>query len=91
MWGWNGQSWWWFFVMPLSVVGFWALVIWVAALVIRGDRSSHRETPAPQAGPGGDAERIVADRFARGEIDVREYHRRLDVLRSDGTDKEVVS
>ena len=33
-----------------------------------------------------DPERTLADRLARGEIDVDEYHRRLDTLRGVDTD-----
>ena len=74
MWGHYDQfSWWWFVVMPLGMLGFWALVAWVIVTVVRGNRRD--------AGAGGLAESILADRFARGEIDAEEYHRRLDDLR----------
>ncbi len=63
-------------LMTLSMVLFWALVILgVVALVrylARNDRpTAARPTP----------EQMLAERFARGEIDEQEYHQRLDVLR----------
>jgi putative membrane protein len=30
------------------------------------------------------AEQVLAERFARGEIDAEEYHQRLDTLRQAG-------
>ncbi|MHA6794267.1 SHOCT domain-containing protein [Pseudonocardia bannensis] len=62
--------------MTVSMVLFWALIIrGVIALVrflVRGDRSmSARPTP----------EQLLAERFARGEIDEQEYRQRLHTLR----------
>ena len=77
MWGhYNNFSWWWFVIMPLGMLGFWALVGWVVVTVVRGERTE------PSAAPR--AESILADRFARGEIDAEEYHRRLDDLQTTG-------
>ncbi|MET0726833.1 MAG: SHOCT domain-containing protein [Acidimicrobiales bacterium] len=71
---WNGESWGWggWLVMVLSMLGFWALVAWVAVTVIRSNRGSV---------PAADPEDVLAERFARGEIDDDEYRRRLEVLR----------
>lgn len=71
--GWGG----WWILMPLVTVGFWALVIWAVATVIR---------QRPVTGPGGPtgsarAEEVLAERYARGEIDDEEYRHRLDTLR----------
>ena len=45
MWGhYDEFSWWWFVIMPLGMVGFWALVAWVIVTVLRGDR---RDQPPP--------------------------------------------
>ncbi|MFJ1708882.1 SHOCT domain-containing protein [Kitasatospora sp. NPDC088346] len=38
--------------------------------------------PNPQAAPPPSPERLLAERFARGEIDADEYRHRLDTLRS---------
>lgn len=70
-------SWWWFVVMPLGMVGFWALVAWVVVTIVRGDRAAPR--------PASNAEAILAERYARGEIDSDEYHHRLDDLHATGT------
>jgi putative membrane protein len=58
---------WWFVVWPL----FWLLVLsTLAFVVVRGRRSC--------AGPRGtDPRAILAERYARGEIDANEYRERL--------------
>jgi len=77
MWGQYDQfSWWWFVIMPLSMLAFWGLVAWLIVAVVRGNR------PAPM--PRSEAETILAGRYARGEIDADEYHRRLDDLHTTG-------
>jgi len=74
MWGWNGWSWWGWVLMSLSMVGFWGLVIWGIVALFRRSGDGRRERPDP--------EQILAERFAAGEIDEEEYHRRLQTLRS---------
>jgi putative membrane protein len=63
-------------LMTISTVGFWVLAIVGIALLVgylgRADRLRPRPTP----------ERLLAERFARGEIDEDEYRRRLDALRA---------
>lgn len=71
---WNGDwSWAGWLLMTLSMLGFWGLVAWVAVTLVRSSR------PA-EVGRAGDADQILADRFARGEIDEEEYRHRRDVL-----------
>ncbi|RZU53206.1 putative membrane protein [Krasilnikovia cinnamomea] len=76
-WG-GGMGGWGMVLMTVSTLLFWGLIIaGVAALV----RSTSRS--APQGGPGAEVatpEHILAERFARGEIDEEEYTRRLAVL-----------
>ncbi len=76
-WG-NGMGVWGMVLMTVSTLLFWGLLIaGVVALV----RYTGRGTP--QAGSASDAatpQRILAERFARGEIDEEEYTRRLQVL-----------
>jgi putative membrane protein len=68
-------SWGLWLIMPFTMVVFWALVIWaVVALIQPSDRGSASGAPGP--------ERILAERFARGEIDAGEYERRLSTLRN---------
>jgi putative membrane protein len=91
MWDWNGWGWWWWILMPLMMVGFWGVVAWVVVTALRNDRGTRgvppgRETGSPAA-KGEPAERILAERFARGEIDADEYRRSLDVLRGGSGDR----
>ncbi|MFI0508605.1 putative membrane protein [Streptomyces canus] len=75
----NGWDW---FVMSVGTVLFWALLIAVAVLLYRAlTRAPHQpQPPTTPASP----EQLLAERFARGEIDEDEYGRRLSVLRSHG-------
>lgn len=71
-WGWGAWV-----VMCTMMVVFWAVVIWVVLAVGRqgtdgSSRRSDRSATEPQ--------RVLADRFARGEIDAEEYERRRSVL-----------
>ena len=67
-WGWGG-----WLLMTFLMVTFWAAVIWIVGTLLRGTASGVPTT---------DPESILAERFARGEIDVDEYHARLETLRS---------
>ncbi len=58
----------WFPVVPLFFVGAWVVV-----LVTVGRRWRRSQRPA--------AESVLAERYARGEIDEGEYRDRLAVLR----------
>ncbi len=68
-WGMMGFGW----IVGLVVVGVlvWAIV-----------QATPRRVDAAPASATRSAETILADRFARGEIDADEYRRRLDALRS---------
>jgi len=67
----------------LLLLGLLGLVAW---LVIRAVRGPVGGPTGPARTAGQDtAERLLADRFARGEIDEEEYRRRLSTLRSAGT------
>jgi putative membrane protein len=72
MWWWDGWSGWW----PLMMFGMlvvWAGLAWVIVSAIRGGRPTE-EARQP--------EQILAERFARGEIDEAEYDQRLAALRA---------
>ena len=72
MWDWHG-GWWWLTMGPVMAL-FWALVIWLLVSYARpGGRGDGSRS--------GDAERILAERYARGELDGDEYRRRLEDLR----------
>jgi putative membrane protein len=69
--------------MTISMVLLWAaLIIGVVALVRYLGRTGQRDTNAP---PRPTAEQLLAERFARGEIDAEEYRARLDTLHAGVT------
>ena len=72
-----------FVLMLLLVLGFWSIVVFGGILAFRalGHPCTGHQAPAPPS-PTTDAERLLAERFARGEIDVDEYTVRRDLLRS---------
>ncbi|WP_236243819.1 SHOCT domain-containing protein [Streptomyces sp. CC210A] len=82
----HDMSGWGWFAMSVGMVLFWVLIVFVAVLLFRAlDRSSRERQASPAAPPpagAAPAEGILAERFARGEIDDEEYRRRLSVLRS---------
>jgi putative membrane protein len=63
--------------MAALMLVFTAVVVGVLVVLLRRPAGSH----AGPAAPHDDAERILAERFARGEIDEAEYVRRRDTLR----------
>jgi putative membrane protein len=82
---WNGGGWsfWEVALMWVGMIAFWGLLIWaVYALVTSAIR---RPGPEPGGGEhrGDDAQRILDQRLARGEIDADEYRRLRDVLASN--------
>ena len=84
---WYGDhmSWWGYGLGIAGMVLFWGLLIVaiVAAVRYLGRGRQERlpqEPPAPTPRPPG-AEQVLAERFARGEIDADEYRQRLEILR----------
>ena len=78
-WGWGG----WILTTGTTIV-FWALVITAAVLLARYLLSlSQRPAGTTHAGGAGNAEQVLAERYARGEIDDEEYQRRLGLLRQN--------
>jgi len=78
----NGMSGWGYVLMSVSMVLFWALVIaGVIALVRYLGRSSQHTRDSGTTHPA--PEQVLAERFARGDIDDEEYRRRLETLRAD--------
>ena len=79
--GWGAGGW---VLMSLMMVVFWggliALVVWLVTSV-RSDTNSR-----PLAGcPTDRADEVLAERFARGEIDENEFQRRRDLLHPGGS------
>src|SRR2546423_13621235 len=86
----GGGGWGWF-AMMLGIVLFWGLIILVGVLLFRAfarpaPRGGGGERTGWHLGPASDVpptpERILAERYARGEIEDEEYERRLAMLRS---------
>jgi putative membrane protein len=69
-------------LMLLLIMGVWSIVVVGGILAFRAlshPSPQHQSPTAPP--PTADAERMLAERFARGEIDVEEYTVRRDLLR----------
>jgi putative membrane protein len=73
-WGDHGMGGWGYAMMIFNMVIFWGLLAGAAILIYR----------ALQGGGGtagtDSARRLLAERYARGEIDDEEYRRRLEML-----------
>ena len=81
--GWHeGPGGWAWMMMALFMVVFLSGGIWIITNMIRhqGSVSGPSGTPAAPAITG--PEDILHERFARGDIDVEEYHHRLDAIRA---------
>jgi putative membrane protein len=70
---------WGYGLMALTMVVFWGLLITGIVLLVRYLGADRRQ-PAPPAGGGSDPRQLLAERFARGEINEDEYRLRLQVL-----------
>jgi putative membrane protein len=80
MYGWNdGGEWWTWLVMNVGFIVFWAIVIFGMFALIRNVGRGH--LLAPPTLPSSDAEAILRERLARGEIDEDEYRKNLTLLR----------
>ncbi|MEO3887170.1 SHOCT domain-containing protein [Nonomuraea sp. B5E05] len=85
-WGGSGAFW---PIIPLFWGLFWVGVVALAITARRkgwwGPRPAHHAGPAGYAGPAGSptasAERILAERYARGEMGDDEYYEKLSVLK----------
>jgi uncharacterized membrane protein/Zn-dependent protease with chaperone function len=77
-WGWG--SW---ILTTGTMVLFWALVITAVVLVARYLLSLSQRPTGTRAAGASNAEQLLAERYARGEIDDDEYKRRLALLRQN--------
>lgn len=79
---WGAGNW---LLMGLGMLLFWALmaalIVWlVASATGRAARTPRRDGPGSDTVSRSDARAILAERYARGEIDHEEYRMRRDVL-----------
>lgn len=66
-----------------AVMGVGSVLLWVALVLGAIALARHLRSSGPRAGDGRvDPEQLLAARYARGDIDDEDYHRRLDTLRS---------
>jgi putative membrane protein len=72
-WGWVAMS--------VGMVVFWGLLITLTVVLVRGLNRPYDQAGEPRPSPA----QLLAERFARGEIDEEEYRRRLATL--TGTDR----
>ena len=71
MW-WHGDwNWWGWLAMALTMLAFWGLLAWAIVTSVRSTGDTGERTP----------EMLLAERFARGEIDEAEYRQRIKVLK----------
>ncbi|MER5379867.1 SHOCT domain-containing protein [Streptomyces sp. NPDC002688] len=85
LWYGHDPSGWGWFVMSVGMIFFWALLILFGVLLFRAlsrPAGTGTTTGPPHHGPT--AEQLLAERFARGEIDEDEYRRCLTVLHTGG-------
>jgi putative membrane protein len=82
MMGYSGGNWGWgsWILMTVAMVVFWAALITGAVLAVRYAVSARRADTNPAA-LSTRAEELVAQRYARGEIDEDEYQGRVALLR----------
>lgn len=80
MMGWydGGIGWGGWVLMTLMMLAFWALLIFGGLAVYRSMRRDDNRSPQGRE----DAERLLDERFARGEIDAKDYQERRELLRS---------
>jgi putative membrane protein len=75
-WG-SGMGGWGYVLMTVSMLLFWGLLIAGVVLLVRYVQTARQPL---QTTPVSDPRTLLAERFARGEIDEDDYRRRLEVL-----------
>jgi putative membrane protein len=76
-WG-GGMGPWGYVFMSVSMVLFWALVIGGIVVLVRWVSADRRGQRPPTESV--DPRQVLAERYARGEIDETDYRQRLHVL-----------
>ncbi|MCA2225430.1 SHOCT domain-containing protein [Nonomuraea aurantiaca] len=78
-WGWGAGFW---PIIPVVWGLFWVAVVALAARTWQKGRWQGGRWQRTEAGPTTSAERILAERYARGEMTDDEYFERMSVLKS---------
>jgi putative membrane protein len=77
-WGWGGWA-----LMTVGMVLFWVVVITAVVLAVRYLAAPRGTAASPTGYTPTRAEDVLAERFARGEIDEDEYRQRVALLREN--------
>lgn len=80
----NGIGGWGYALMAIGMILFWGAVIYGIVALVRCTRRDGPQGREPAGPPAPEPGRLLAERFARGEIDEDEYHQRLTALRAAG-------
>lgn len=75
--GWNTGEW---LAMGFMMVIFWGLLIALVLWLVRGNRHQRGPADLSVGDPTQRADVVLADQFARGEIDEDEFTKRRQVL-----------
>jgi putative membrane protein len=73
--GWLGMS-----LMMMLVVAFWGSLIALVAWAVRSAAPRQEGIAGPRVGPTERADEVLAELFARGEIDEEAFIRRRELL-----------
>ena len=85
MWFGDHMSGWGYALMGVGTLLFWGVIIAGIVVLVRYLSRGDAQGGARAADRPPTAEQVLAERFARGEIDEEEYRRRLDTLRGGGS------
>lgn len=72
----DGSGYSWFLMLPMMIL-IWGLIIAAIIYIVRGS-NNNKTTPERNHDNG---ERILSERFAKGDIDEEEYKKRITVLK----------
>ena len=78
----HGMGWGGWLAMSLSFVVFWGLLIALVVWLVRSFRGERPSEQPPATTKPDRADEVLAERFARGEIDEDEFTRRRELLHS---------
>ncbi len=93
---WNdgmGNGNWWWIPMMIMMVAFWGGLIWIGVTLLKRNHTPqpHASAAPPMAaGPVAiaskpTAQEILSERLARGEIEIDDYLKRVEALRTPPT------
>lgn len=78
--GWGAGSWLGMSLMTVMMVAIWGGIIALVVWLVRSAAPRQASPQSPPVGPMDRADEVLAERFARGEIDEEEFTRRRELL-----------